>query len=270
MKKILILWTTVSALFAATPEQVEKYLMLSGSEDQLIEFEQMIDGMSQMLMARDGNKLPLMQDSQMVSIRFREYLQRNLSESEMDSVLENYKHDIMRKLVSAEVLMGEADTQEAYQQFQAQIKNEPLHKNRTETVKAIIKKIYDEKVLIEFFNKMFLSIIKQMSSVNGKAIPEKRVKKIGENFVKKMQKNNEQAMLFMTRDFTDEELEELDELSGNSATSHETRAVLEAIVSAVGEAMSNIAKRLEQLAKNHRHPLVKAVRDANATDKGHL
>ena len=265
MKKILVLLMTASALFAATPEQVEKYLMLSGSEDQLIEFEQMIDGMSQMLTARDGNDLPLMQDSQMVPIRFREYIQRNLSDSEMDEVLDNYKHDVMRKLVSAEVLMEEPDTLEAYRQFQAEIKNDPLPGNRTETVKAIIKKLYDEKMLIDFFNKMFLPIVKQMGSTDGKSIPEKQVKKIGENFVKKMQKNNEQAMLFMTRDFTDEELEELDDLSGNSATSHETRAVFGAIVSAMGEAMNNMAKRFGQMVRTRRHPPVRPHRETNTS-----
>ena len=265
MKKIAILLMIVSALFGATPEQVERYLLISGSEDQLIEFEQMIDGMSQMLAAKDGQDVPLMQDSQMVPIRFREYLQRNLSESEMQEVLDNYKHDVLRKLVSAEVLMEEPDTRESYRQFKARIQTDPLPTGRTETVKAIIKKLYDEKLLVEFFDKMFLPMVKQMGSTDGKPIPEDRVKKIGENFVKKMQKSNEQAMLFMTRDFSDEELEELDDLSGSSATSHETRAVFGAIVSAMGEAMDNMAKRFGRMVKNRNHPPLRASKETNKT-----
>jgi hypothetical protein len=265
MKKIMMILVAASALFGATPEQVERYLLVSGSEDQLLEFEQMIDGMSQMLTAKDGNAIPLMQDSQMVPIRFREYLQRHLSENEMEEVLANYKHDVIRKLVSAEVLMEEPDTKESYRQFQERIKSEPLSSGRTEVVKAIIKKLYDEKMLIEFFNKMFLPMVKQMGSTDGKPIPEKQVKAIGEKFIKKMQESNYKAMLFMTRDFEDDELDELDELSGSSATSHETHAVFGAIVYATGEAMTNMAKRFADMVKNRKHPPLRPNKEQNTT-----
>jgi len=267
VKKYLIFLLAGVALYGATPEQVERYLLVSGSEDQLIEFEQMIDGMSQMLTAKDGLDVPLMQDAQMVPIRFREYLQRNLSESEMEEVLANYKHDVIRKLVSAEVLMEEPDTLESYRAFQMQIKTDPLPSSRTEIVKSIIRKLYDEKMLIDFYNKMFLPMVKQMASTDGKPIPDKTIKMLGEQFVKKMQKSNYQSMLFMTRDFSDEELEELDELSGNSASNHETRAVFGAIIAAMGEAMDNMARRFGQMVRNRRHPPVRVRTDVNTTAK---
>ena len=265
MKKLfLILWATWSA-FAATPEQVERYLLVSGSEDQLIEFEQMVDGMGQMFAAKGGSDVPLMQDSQMLPIRFREYLQRNLSEDEMDEVLANYGHDVLRKLVRAEVLMEEPDTVQSYRQFRRQITDDPLPVSRTETVKAIIKKLYDEKLLTEFFEKMFLPMVKQMGSIGGKTMTEKQIKAIGKKFVKRMRENNYNAMLFMTRDFTDDELDELDDISGNSATSHETRAVFGAIVYAMDEAMHNMADRFAEMIKNRRHPAIVHQVEGNRT-----
>ncbi len=256
---------SVMLLSGATPEQVERYLLVSGSEDQLIDFEQMIDGMSQMLTARDGQDVPLMQDSQMVPIRFREYLQRNLSETEMDEVLANYRHDVLRKLVSAEVLMEEPDTKEAYRAFAQRIEADPLSDGRTQRVSAIIKNLYDEELLINFFNKMFLPMVKQMGATDGREISQKQMEKIQKDFVAKMRKSNELAMLFMTRDFTDEELEELEMLSGNSATRHETRAVFGAIISAMEEAMDNMAKRFGKMARRRKAARPAMVRERNAT-----
>jgi hypothetical protein len=268
--KRLVLWIfSVSILFGATPEQVERYLLLSGSEDQLVVFEQMIDDMGQMLAAQSGQDIPLMQDSQMISIRFREHIQRALSESEMDEVIANYKHDVLRKLVNAEVLMAEPETMEAYQAFQARIQNDPLPAGRIQTVKSIVEKLYDEELLIDFFNKMFLPLIQKMPTKNGKPISKKRLVQFGKSFAKKMRKNNEEAMLFLTQDFSDEELEELDTLSGNSATSHETRAVFGAIVASMREAMDNMGERFAAMIRQHKHPALREKEEKDATNKGH-
>ena len=263
MKKVFLFLVATWSMFAATPEQVERYLLVSGSEDQLIEFEQMIDQSSKMFSARSGNDAPLMQDSQMVPIRFREYLQKHLSESEMDEVLDNYKHDVLRKLVSAEVLMEEPDTVEAYRQFLTRIKSDPLPANRTETVKEIVKKLYDEKMLTEFFDKMFMPMMKQISAISGKALTKEQVKQMEKSFIKKMRQSNLNALLFMSRDFSDEELDTLNDIAGNSATSHETRAVFGAIVYAMEEAMHNMADRFAQMMKGRKHPAVAPQAEGN-------
>ncbi len=269
MKKTwIILLASASMLLAATPEQVERYLLVSGSEDQLIEFEQQIDSMGQMFAAKGGDDVPLMQDSQMIPIRFREYIQKNLSEDEMDEVLDNYKHDVLRKIVSASVLMEEPDTIASYRQFLKQIKEEPLPANRTESVKTIIKQLYDEKQLIEFFDKMFLPMVKKMAEVSGQDISKKQIDDLGKRFVKKMRESNVNAMLFMTRDFSDDELQELKEVSGNSATSHETRAVFGGIVYALDEAMRNITNRFATMLQKRKHPATRApvkMHEANTT-----
>jgi len=265
MKKLFLILLATWGMSAATPEQVERYLLVSGSEDQLIEFEQMIDQTGQMFSAQSGNDTPLMQDSQMVPIRFREYLQKHLSESEMDEVLGNYKHDVLRKLVSAEVLMEEPDTIEAYRQFLTRIKSDPLPANRTETVKEIVKKLYDEKMLTDFFDKMFMPMMQQFSQTSGKSLTKEQTKKMEKSFIKKMRESNYKALLFMSRDFSDEELDELNDVAGNSATSHETRAVFGAIVYAMEEAMHNMADRFTKMVKKRRHPAVVHQAEGNRT-----
>jgi hypothetical protein len=224
--------------------------------------------MGQMFANKGGDDVPLMQDSQMIPIRFREYIQKNLSEDEMDEVLDNYKHDVLRKIVSASVLMEEPDTIESYRQFRKQIAQEPLPANRTETVKTIIKQLYDEKQLIEFFDKMFLPMVKKMAEVSGRDISKKQIDDLGKRFVKKMRESNVNAMLFMTRDFSDDELQELKEVSGNSATSHETRAVFGGIVYALDEAMRNITNRFAKMLQKRKHPATRApvkMHEANTT-----
>ncbi len=249
MKKILFFVSSVMLLNGATPEQVEKYLLISGSEDQLVEFEQMIDGMGQMFASQGVSGAPLMQDSQMLSIRFKEYLQRNLSEDEMNEIMENYKHDVLRKLVGAQVLMEEPDTIDAYRQFLIRIQSDPLPTNRTEIVKSIVKKLYDEKTLIEFFDKMFVPMVDKTYTMLGRKLNDKQLKAMEKSFVKKMRDNNYNALLFMTRDFDMNELQELDDIAGSSATSHETRAVFGAIVYAMDEALKNMAERFNRMIK---------------------
>jgi len=247
MKKLFLSLGMTLALLGATPEQVERYLMVSGSEDQLIEFEEMVDQLGQMLTAKTGVEVPLMQDSQLVSIRFREYLQQHLSGSEMEEVLANYAHDVMRKLVSAEVVMDELSTRQEYVQFRKDIESDPLPKNRTETVRSIVKRLYDAKALSRFFEKLFLPTYKVMARGSGIALDDTKIEKATKDFVERMQEQNYHTMLFMTRDFTDEELHELEEISGNSASDHEVKAVLGGIEEAMSEAMANMAKQMERL-----------------------
>jgi predicted MPP superfamily phosphohydrolase len=80
-----------------------------------------------------------------------------------------------------------------------------------------------------------------------------------------MQKLNFNVLLFATRDFSDEEMEELDDVVGNTATNHETHAVFGAIVYAMEEAMANMTKRLQNVAKSHQHASAKSTQEDNGT-----
>jgi len=230
--------------------------MISGSEDQLMEFEKLVENMSQIFAARSGDAKPLMQDSQMLSIRFREYIQRNLSEDEMQEVMDNYKHDVMRKLVSAQVLMEEPETQEAYGAFVRQIATNPLPSNRTETVKTIIKNIYDESTLKEYFGHTYLPIMRSFGAALGKKLTDKQIAQMQKKFIQNLRKSNYNLMLFMTRDFDDDQLDELRSISASSASDHETKVVFGAISYAMTEALHNLVDRVLK-AKTRHHTMPK-------------
>jgi len=247
MKRFLLLVSATLALLGATPEQVERYLMVSGSEDQLLAFEDMVDQLGQMLTAKIGSDVPLMQDSQLVSIRFREYLQQHVSESEMDEILANYAHDVMRRLISAEVVMDELQTRQDLAQFKKEIDADPLPRDRTDTVRSIVKHLYTDEALTGFFEKLFLPTYKAMVEVSDKTLDPEQVEKVTRDFVKRMQEQNYISMLFMTRDFSDEELNELEELTQSSATDHEVKALYGGIEAALEEAMANMARQMKKL-----------------------
>ncbi len=252
MKKILVFLSTLTTLYSATPEQVDRYLMVSGSEGQLLQVEQMVDGLSQMF--NDGK--PMMDDTQMISIRFREYLQRNLSEDEMQEIMDNYKHDVLRKLVSAQAVMGEADTAQNYLQFTKDIKSDPLPSNRTSTVKEIVKKAYDDKLLGDFFDKIFTRITAGVGKIMGKQMPKEELEKTKKSFIKRMQDNNYNSMLFMTRDFDMDELNELNDLAGSSSSSRESRVVMDGVVYAMEEVLYSMEKKFEKMARD-RNKMIK-------------
>ena len=265
IKTLVLMLVSLGILSAATPEQVERYLFISGSEDQLIAFEKSIDDMGKVFASKGGSGAPLMEDSQMIPIRFREFIQKHLSEDEMDEVLANYGHDVMRKIVRAEVLMEESETVEAYRQFLLQIKDSPLSSNRTETVRKVIKHIYDEKELATFFKKMIVPMIKKMSAASGKSMEDKAIDKIIKSFIKRMQDSNYNTMLFMTRDFSDDELQELEDVSGNSATSHETQAIFGGITYAMEEAMNNMTNQFVVMIKKSKHSKIQPSAESNGT-----
>jgi hypothetical protein len=248
MKKILIFLTAITTIYAATPEQVDRYLLISGSESQLLQVEQMVEGLSRMF----NNGKPMMNDTQMISIRFKEYLQRNLSEDEMQEVMDNYKHEVLRKLVGAQVLMGEAETAQSFALFNKNIKTDPLPSNRTSTIKEIVKKAYNEKLLGEFFDKIFTRITVGLGKIIGKSMPKDEMEKAKKDFIKKMRDNNYKSLLFMTRDFTIDELNELNDIAGSSSSNHETHAVFNGVIFAMEEVLDNMEKKFETMAKERK------------------
>ena len=102
MKKIILALTLISQLLlAATPEQVERYLSVSYSEEQLIELEEQFSIMQNNLNSSDGN-ISSTYDMQMLPIRFREYLQKNLSEDEMDEIIQQYRNVLLMRFISSQ------------------------------------------------------------------------------------------------------------------------------------------------------------------------
>jgi len=116
MKKILLALTLFTHLsFSATPEQVEKYLLVSRSEEELIALESQFSAMQNAFKRNDTNQTEdSTYDMQMLSLRFKEYIEKNLSEEEMTEVLENYTNVVLLQFVSAASEAQEHDVNERH------------------------------------------------------------------------------------------------------------------------------------------------------------
>ncbi len=102
MKKYILLTALyTSFLFSATLEQVEQYLSVSSAEEELLSIESQFSSMQNSFSQDENASENNTYDMQMLSVRFKDYLQRNLSEDEMDEVLDNYRNVVLLQFVSA-------------------------------------------------------------------------------------------------------------------------------------------------------------------------
>ena len=90
MKKTLLTLTLFTYLglphlsFAATAEQVEQYLVVSRAEEELIALESQFSAMQNAFKRNDTNETEdNTYDMQMLSLRFKEYIEKHLSEDEI-------------------------------------------------------------------------------------------------------------------------------------------------------------------------------------------
>jgi len=121
MKKILFLIGIISStIFAATPEQVDRYLLLSHSDEQLANLETQFTQMQNRIVGDDSNITEY--DTQMLTIRFKEKLQEEISDNEMDDILQNYKNPTLLKFVYE--TSGGIDDPNALRQYLSQIKKD--------------------------------------------------------------------------------------------------------------------------------------------------
>ena len=81
MRFLLILFATISLLFSATKEQVDRYFLISNSAQDIVDIE---NSLQKLQNYTNPNNL---YDTALVKIRFKERLQQILSESEMDEVI---------------------------------------------------------------------------------------------------------------------------------------------------------------------------------------
>jgi hypothetical protein len=229
-------------LSAATPERVEQYLTISGAEDQLIQFEQIMDGMNTAFVQNMGID-PVIQDTQLIGIRFREYLQKHLSDSEMDEILANYQTEVMRKVVSTQVaLLQSPDTFRTFIQQQA---TDPLPKANREAARAISKEMNDAETVKRFLKSLMDPVMKHLAPLTGKTIDKKAYDTMIDRMIAQLEESSYYLLLYVTQDFSDEEFRELERIAKSSATRHETRTMYDAIAYAIGEAFDSMIMQLE-------------------------
>jgi len=238
MKKLVLALILFSGMIsAATPEQVERYLMLSHSEEELLDLESSFTAMQNRMDARDGNGTTY--DTELLTVRFREKLQSSLSESEMQKVLENYKNEALLKFVY-ESSDPEGDSL-AIQRYAKEAKADPELESRLEIITKINRYYSNKEAITLMFDTLIAPIIKRMKPGNSN---EEQVKKMRENYLKSMINNTYNQILYATREFSTKELDELLEVSKTPAMGYETKAVFGAMAYAMQEFMEMMANRM--------------------------
>ena len=239
MYKLIITITILTQLlFSATAEQVEQYLSISSAEEELItleaEFSSMQNGFS-----KDENTTTY--DMQLLSVRFRDYIERHLSENEMIEVLENYKNVVFLQYVSAITAtnydQNESDT------YTNSIKENPEAGTRIELVEKINKKINNEEAILIMFDELMKPLMQ--SAKGGQNLDDAYMKTRRESYKKARVEASKNETLYATKDFTMEELEELLTIAETSAMGYEIKAVYGATAYALKEFFMSMASRYD-------------------------
>ena len=237
MKKLLLTLLLLSGIiYAATPEQVERYLMLSHAEDDLLELESSFGAMQNRMDAKDGNGTTY--DTEMLTIRFREKLQQSLSDSEMDKVLENYKNETLLKFVY-ESSDPEGDYLEI-QKYAKEAKANPELKSRLEIIQKINKYYSNEEAISQMFDTLMLPIFKRIKP----EMDDKNIKEMRKRYLKSMAENGYNQILYATREFETQELDALLEIAKTPAMGYEVKAISAAMSYAMEEFMTVMANRM--------------------------
>jgi len=239
IKLTLTLIFSSQLLFGATPKQVEEYLTLSNAEEELISLE---SGFSSMQNSFNQNKdaKTTSYDMQLLSIRFRDFLERNLSEDEMSEILENYRNVVLLQFVNASQLNTDRNTSKAYIDA---LKDNTEESNRVSLVKEISEKLYSKEAMAIMFDGLMKPL---MSNAKGRdKLDAEFMKNTKKRYVKRSMENGLNQTLLITREFTIDELKLLLDIAKTSATDHEVKAVYGALSYALQDFFVSISSRYD-------------------------
>ncbi len=248
MKRILILIPVLTIIsFSATSEQVEKYLSVSDSEEQLIQLQQQFSamqaGINQKMEAQQSDQNStdtLNYDMQLITVRFRESLAKELSEEEMNEVLEQYKDTLLLQFVSTQNEIPD-ESPEEIEKYIEEIKSNTEYHNRLDTIKKISKLFYKEEYLNILFENLIQPLMQQ--GIGGESLDKKILDQSKKNYAQLMQQSGNEELIFLLRDFTDEELELLVKILESSASDHEAKAVYKSMAYALQDFFMHMASR---------------------------
>ena len=242
MKQLLIIALFIQVLFAATLEQVEQYLSVSNAEEELLtlesDFSAMQNGFSQDNNASKNETY----DMQMLSLRFKEYIQRNLSENEMEEVLQSYKNVIFLQFISATTDNSRVDNNET-ERYLNTLKENPENAVRVDLVEKINSEINNKDSMIVMFDELMKPLMQ--NAKGGDKLDEESMKKRRESYMKSMIEASKNETLYATKDFSIEELEKLLEVAQTPAIGYEMKTVYGAKAYALKEFFLSLASRYD-------------------------
>ena len=226
---------------AASTEQVEQYLTASQAEEELLALQSQFTAM-QNSFSHDTNNSKTPYDLQMLSIRFRDYLERNISEDEMTEILDNYRNVSLMHFINAS---SEAQNHEQNEtkQYASQLKSDSDAAIRINLIDKISEKFYPKEGMIKMFDGLMKPLIQ--NGIGGDSVNDEMLKASRENYTKMMLKTAKEETLFATRDFEMKELEALMEIAKTPAVDHESKAVFGAMTYALKDFFLSMASRYD-------------------------
>jgi len=250
MKKILLITTILTQLlFSATPEQVEHYLSISNAEEELLELESQFSRMQNNFQASKSNTSEEKEtyDMQMLSIRFKEYIQKHLSEDEMEEILQTYKSVVFLQFISASAVT-DSDPKEV-EDYIKTFENNESSSVRMDIVEKIHKELNNKESMTLMFDELIKPLIQAASG--GQKLDDEYMKKSREAYLKSMIEKAKGETLFATKDFTMEELEELLKVAQTPAIGHEMKALYGGMAFALKEFFLTLASKYD-ISKHQR------------------
>ena len=241
MKNILLSILLSTFLLAATPEQVDRYLSISNADEQLVELETQFSRMQTNLNSISKEEDTQSYDMQLLSIRFKEYLQKHLSEDEMDEILNLYKNVILLQFVSATT--EEIFDPKEVEAYVKKIEADPESHVRIDLVKKISHEMHSKESMVLMFDNLMKPLLE--NAQGGDKLDPEMLKKSREAYVKRMIEETENETLYATRDFTFEELEALEKIAREPVIDKESKAVFGATAYALEEFFLSLAKRYD-------------------------
>ena len=239
MKSLLLLLLSLQLLFAATSEQVEEYLTVSSSEEELLLLESQFSSM-QNSFSKNSEEEKSTYDMQLLSVRFKEYIQKHLSETEMDAVLENYKNVLYLQFVAASLNSAEDNETRAYLKA---LESDPDASERMEILEKISKHLNKKESMLIMFDGMMKPLLQNAQGIQKE--DDKFMEAQKKAYIAAMQLRAKRETLFNLKDFTIEELEEILKVVKTPAMDHETKAVYGAIAYALKEFFISISSRYD-------------------------
>ena len=120
-------------------------------------------------------------DMQLLSIRFREYIQKNLSEDEMNDILKEYRNIVLLKFVSVQN-DTEYDEKEA-QAYMKELEAEDNASVRLELLDKISNTLYNKENVGILFDNLMKPLLQ--NSMGGQKISDESLKKNKEAYIKR-------------------------------------------------------------------------------------
>ena len=235
MKTLLFLFTLNAYIYASTPEQVEQYLSVSHAEEGILLLESRYANIQSSFSQNKDTY-----DMQLLMIRFKEKLQQQLSENEMDKVLKNYNNIVYLQFTSQQITK---DDFEISQDAMKALKNDSADDERISIINEINDALNKKDIVGIMYDDLMTPFIK--NSIGGNNLSDKEIQIQKDAYIKSILKNSKTEIFYMTKEFTIEELKELLTIVKSSVIELEKKAVYKATAYAFKEFFLSIASRYD-------------------------